>query len=128
MRILGTDGLDRNALYDEISKGGKFVVYHYCISFLIFTRKKPSPIYFIRANQKTNSKGWLYTIISMLCGWWAIPFGPIQTIITIRSNLDGGSNVTREIKEIVLEGKIKSKPKKAPEQNRNDETVFEPKN
>ena len=40
---------------------------------------------------------WLFTAISLLVGWWGIPWGPIYTVQTMVMNLKGGKDVTREV-------------------------------
>jgi len=40
-----------------------------------------------------------FTILTMLLGWWGIPWGPIYTIGSIFRNLSGGVDVTQEVIE-----------------------------
>jgi hypothetical protein len=60
------------------------------------TFKRPSDIYYIAPGESGVSKGVSFTIISVLLGWWGIPWGPIYTIRSIVNNFSGGKDVTRE--------------------------------
>jgi hypothetical protein len=97
MKINGLDGLTINDINRELSRGGKFVVYHYCISIVVATFRRSSEIYFIPAGQSGLGKGLIYSLISFVFGWWGIPWGPIYTIGSIGTNLFGGKNVTTEL-------------------------------
>ena len=72
MNIIGMDGMTRQDIDLEISRGGKFVMYQYCISALIITFKRRSDIYFVRADENAVVKGMGYTTLSLLLGWWGI--------------------------------------------------------
>ena len=39
----------------------------------------------------------VYTLISLLAGWWGIPWGPIYTITSLVTNLRGGKDVTQHV-------------------------------
>jgi hypothetical protein len=56
-----------------------------------------SSIYFIRAGHSAAGKALGYSLISLLFGWWGIPWGPIWTIATIVTNCRGGRDVTGEL-------------------------------
>jgi hypothetical protein len=43
------------------------------------------------------AKGLPFSLISLVAGWWGIPWGPIWTLTTLATNLSGGKDVTREI-------------------------------
>jgi hypothetical protein len=81
----------------EIQHGAKFVVYEYCFSIVILTFRRSSNIYYIRPRESSLGKGWIYTLISLLFGWWGIPWGPIYTVATIVNNLRGGLDITQDI-------------------------------
>jgi hypothetical protein len=97
MRIVGIEGIDGQQLSLELQQGGKFVVYQYCISVLILTFKRPSDIYFLRAGQNAVAKGLGFTFLSLLLGWWGIPWGPIYTIQSLITNFQGGKDVTNDV-------------------------------
>lgn len=97
MKIHGLEGLTVNDLNRELEMGGKFVIYHYCISILVATFRRSSEIYFIPARQKGVSRGMMFTLLTFIFGWWGIPWGPIYSISSLVVNLSGGKNVTKEV-------------------------------
>lgn len=97
MKINNIDGLTFDQLNYELKNGAKFVVFQYCISILIMTFKRGSDIYFIRSGESTFTPVLIYTLVSLIFGWWGIPWGPIYTISSVFSNLTGGKDVTPEV-------------------------------
>ncbi|MFO0591805.1 MAG: hypothetical protein U0441_29930 [Polyangiaceae bacterium] len=97
MKIVGTEGLSGHEIAMELERGGKFVIYQYCVSILILTFKRPSDIYFIRAGESAVVKGLGYTFLTLVMGWWGIPWGPIYSIASLVTNLGGGKDVTQQI-------------------------------
>ena len=96
MKIQGLDGLSVEQLNFELQRGGKFVVYNYCVSLLLVTFKR-GRIHFVRAEENRVSKSLPWTALSLVAGWWGIPWGPIYTIQSLVTNLRGGKDVTQEI-------------------------------
>ncbi len=94
--ILGIDGLSHEELQTELASGGRLVFFEYCISFVFFTLRHPSPIYFLRRDQWGWPRGLPYTLISLLVGWWGLPWGIVYTPLTVLTNLAGGRDVTAE--------------------------------
>lgn len=97
MKILGIDNMTSEQLEQAIRDGGKFVMYQYCISIVIMTFKRPSDIYFVPAGASRIKPGMVLTLISLVFGWWGIPWGPIYTIGSLVTNLGGGRDVTSEV-------------------------------
>lgn len=97
MGIKGVEGLTIEQLNEELQMGGRFVVYQYCVSILIMTFKRGSGVYFIRNGESAFVKGLGYTLVSLIFGWWGIPWGPIYTIGSIVTNCAGGKDVTQEV-------------------------------
>ncbi len=97
MPILGIEGMNREQLQFEVQQGGKFVYFQYCISVILMTFRRSSDIYFIRAGEGTFSKGIGFTLLSLVAGWWGIPWGPIYTIGSVVTNFGGGKDVTQEV-------------------------------
>lgn len=97
MNIKGAEGLSLAELNEELRTGGDLIVYEYCVSVLVMTFKRNSAIYLIRNGESEFTKGMIYTIISIMFGWWGFPWGPIYTIVAILTNCKGGKNVTNEI-------------------------------
>jgi len=95
--IHGREGMTDDQLQFELQNGGRFVVFQYCISVVFMTFKRSSDVYFFRAGEARAAKGLPFSLISLLVGWWGIPWGPIWTISTIFRNSAGGLDVTNEI-------------------------------
>lgn len=97
MEIKNLEGLSPTQLKREIDHGGKFVIYDYTISIILMTFRRSSDIYFIKSNENSVVKGLGYTFLTLLLGWWGIPWGPIYTIGALYRNLSGGKDVTAEV-------------------------------
>src|SRR5256885_10175553 len=81
----------------EIQRGAKFVLFQYCISIVILTFRRPSDIYFLRQGENSVVKGLPFTLLSLVAGWWGIPWGPIYTIQSVYNNSCGGKDVTQSV-------------------------------
>jgi hypothetical protein len=97
MKIVGAENMSPDQLRFEIQRGAKLVLYQYCISILVMTFRRASSIYLIPAGESTITKGLPFTFLSLIAGWWGIPWGPIWTIQSLVVNFQGGKDVTAEI-------------------------------
>lgn len=95
--IKNTDGLTADQINRELAHGAKFVIYQFTFSIIVMTFRRSSDIYFVRAGESGVLKGLPYTLITLVFGWWGIPWGPIYSIGSLYHNLRGGKNVTGEI-------------------------------
>ncbi|MEY4751799.1 MAG: hypothetical protein RIQ60_4013 [Pseudomonadota bacterium] len=77
--------------------GDRFVVFQYCISIVFMSFKRSSGVYVVRAGEGTVCKAAPWCVLSLLLGWWGIPWGPIWTIGTVGKNLLGGEDVTAQV-------------------------------
>jgi len=96
-KIRGIEGMKQGELEFEIQRGAKFVLFQYCISILILTFRRPSDIYFLRQGENAVVKGLPFTLLSLVAGWWGIPWGPIYTIQSVYNNSRGGKDVTQAV-------------------------------
>ena len=103
MEIVGVENMGANELQAEIQRGGKFVVYQYCISLVLITFRRSSNIYFIRAGESAVGKGLPFTVLSLIMGWWGIPWGPIYTIGSMITNFGGGKDITFEVLQAITQ-------------------------
>jgi len=71
----------------------RYVVYAYCISLVVITFKRYSRPVLVRAGESAVSKGMPYTLLTLVAGWWGIPFGPIYSVWALWENLRGGKEV-----------------------------------
>jgi len=97
MKIKNIDGYSAEDLVQQAEEGARFVYFTYTLSVIVVTFKRTSGVYFIEKGKKVFIKGLPYTILSVLFGWWGIPFGPKFTVESIRTNLNGGKDVTDEV-------------------------------
>ncbi|HLW53498.1 MAG TPA: hypothetical protein VKW06_11700 [Candidatus Angelobacter sp.] len=93
-KITGIESMSKEQISFELQRGGKFVQYQYCISIVVMTFKRGTDIYFLRADENPVVKGLGWVLLTVLAGWWGIPFGPIFTVQSIWYNLKGGHDVT----------------------------------
>lgn len=96
-KIQGIAGMSPQELSFEINRGGKFVCYRYCFSALVITIMRGTDIYFVRAEENRVVKGLPWTLITLVVGWWGIPWGPINTVRSLWTNFKGGEDVTPQV-------------------------------
>lgn len=96
-KIRGIEGMKNGELEFEIQRGGKFVLFQYCVSILVITFRRPSDIYLLRQGESAVTKGLPFTLLSLVAGWWGIPWGPIYTIQSVYNNSRGGKDVTQAV-------------------------------
>ncbi len=97
MQIHGIEGMTTSQLQFELQRGAKFVFYYYCVSVLVITFRRPSEIYFLRADESPVVKGLPWTLLTVVAGWWGIPWGPIYSFQSLFLNLKGGKDVTAQV-------------------------------
>jgi len=95
--IKGLEGLTDNDINRELERGAKFVFYQYTISILVMTFRRSSSVYFIKGGESTVTKGLGFSFITLLLGWWGIPWGPIYSIGSLFNNFTGGKDVTAQV-------------------------------
>jgi hypothetical protein len=97
MAIQGLGNMSPDQLQFEIQRGAKLVRYQYCVSLLVITFRRSSEVYFIPAGESAISRGLPWTLITLVAGWWGIPWGPIFSIQSLITNFKGGKDLTAEI-------------------------------
>ena len=97
MKIVGAENMSQDQLRFEIQRGAKLVCYQYAVSILVVSFRRASNVYFIPAGESAIANGLPWTGLSLLAGWWGIPWGPIWTIQALVTNFRGGKDVTAEI-------------------------------
>ncbi len=97
MRIRGIDNLSTDQIHFEVQRGARFVLYSYCVSVLVLTFRRTSDVYFLRSGESPVVKGLPWTLLTVLLGWWGIPWGPIYSIQSLILNLSGGKDVTGQL-------------------------------
>lgn len=80
-----------------LQQGARFVFFEFCISFVVFSLRRPSRICLVRPEEWGWVRGLPYTLLSIFFGWWGLPWGLIYTPITIVNNMAGGCDVTAQV-------------------------------
>lgn len=113
-KIIGIEGMTPEQLNFELQRGARFVMFQYAISVIVMSFRRASDIYFIRAGESTTSKSIGFTLLTLVVGWWGIPWGPIFTIQAVVTNCRGGKDVTKEITASLVRPAPASQPAPAP--------------
>src|SRR5947209_2647369 len=101
MRIRGLDALTPAQLEAELQAGSRFVFFEYCISLLVVTWRQPTDIFLLRPGERRWRRALRYTLVSLLLGWWGIPWGFVYTPLALFTNMTGGRDVTAEVRAFV---------------------------
>lgn len=96
-KIVGTESMSPEQIAMELQHGGRFVQYQWCVSLLVITFKRFSEIYFVRAGESRVTKGLAWTLLTLVAGWWGIPWGPIYSGQALWVNLKGGKDLTPQV-------------------------------
>jgi hypothetical protein len=73
------------------------------VSLLLVTIWRPTNIYFVPSASSAFLRGWPYTLLTVLLGWWGLPWGPICTVRALGANLASGRDVTEEVHTFLTE-------------------------
>lgn len=95
--IAGAEGMSDAELLAAVRDGGKLVVFEYTISILIMTFRRSSSVHLLRKGDSGLGKGLPFTLLTLVAGWWGIPWGPIYSIMCLVTNLGGGKDVTDQV-------------------------------
>jgi len=95
--IVGAGGMSVGDIRREIGEGARFVVYQYCISVVFMSFRNSSAIHFLREGERAWGPALSMSGVSLVAGWWGIPWGPIWTVGTVFQNLAGGKDVTENV-------------------------------
>ena len=79
----------------------RYVTYRYAISLVFVTFYNESPLVKVPPGKSRILAGWRYLLITLLLGWWGIPWGPIRTLQALSVNLSGGEDLTLELGDTV---------------------------
>lgn len=101
MNIKGIHGMSTLQIQDEVASGARFVKFPFCISLLVVSFRFSSAVYFVKTQESTWQKSLPFCLLSLLFGWWAVPFGPAYTAWYLKTNISGGKNVTDQMMAIL---------------------------
>ena len=79
------------AVYDGIlvTAETEITQYQIALSALLVSAKSPSRFYFV-GHEPTLGIAVFATVVSLIFGWWGIPWGPVYTIQAASRNIRGG--------------------------------------
>jgi hypothetical protein len=97
--IRGIEHLDAGRLASELERGARFVSFSYCVSIFLVTFRRTSEVIYLPPETVAQWVGSRYLIVTLLLGWWALPWGPIYALGCIWQALRGGADCTHEIVE-----------------------------
>lgn len=91
------DGKTLDQLKQDVADGGRFVVFQYTISLFAVTLRRMTAAHFIPAGQSGAAYMTTPNTLSLIFGWWCIPWGPIRTLQSLKLNKKGGIDVTKDV-------------------------------
>lgn len=98
MQVRGVEGMTLGELVRQVKAGGRFVVYPACIGLLFACVEVSSAVYFVRTGERHASRAGAWrSLLTILLGWWAIPWGPKKAWRALRENFTGGRDVTASV-------------------------------
>ena len=100
--MCGTEGMSIQQIEDDVLRGGRFRIFRYNFSLIVISFQRSSGIYYIRAGHGPGAHAWPWTLLSLVVGWWGIPWGIFFTIQTLYTNCMGGKDVTSELLSSVV--------------------------
>ncbi|HOV26188.1 MAG TPA: S41 family peptidase [Pseudobacteroides sp.] len=100
-KIIGINNMTYEQLVNEVNRGARFKYFYTCVSVLIVTNRNISDIYFIPAGESEFNYHFKHSLITLLFGWWGIPWGIIWTISSLANNLNGGEDITQEVLDTI---------------------------
>ena len=92
MRLAGNWTPDQ--LRAEVARGGRVVVFEYVASFGVKSLRGTSVPYVIGPDSYAWPIGLAYALFSAVFGWWAVPWGVLDTVRALVINCGGGRDVT----------------------------------
>ena len=96
-RIVVPEGMTMEELKDDVARGGRFLVFWYCISAIAFSLKLHSRSIYVPAGKSALPLIRKYNTLSFIFGWWCLGPGPKYTSRYISMNRRGGVDVTDDI-------------------------------
>jgi hypothetical protein len=80
----------------ELQPSAKIVCCQYCVSLWVITFRRSSHADYFPAGESRVAKGLPWTLLTLVLGWWGIPWGPIFTAQSLITNFKGGKDLTAD--------------------------------
>ncbi|MBX7058776.1 MAG: hypothetical protein K1X75_11985 [Leptospirales bacterium] len=93
------ESIGADQLLSDIRNGGRFLCFRYCVSFLVATVRRSSPVIYVAPGERAWRPALRFSLYTLLAGWWGLPWGPLYTVQCLWINLRGGIDVTAEMLE-----------------------------
>lgn len=97
MNVKGINGMTIPQIQDEVACGAKFVQFPFCISLIVVSFRFSSAVYLVKNEESSFVKALPFMMISLLFGWWGIPFGPFYTFSSLVTTVGGGKDITEQM-------------------------------
>jgi hypothetical protein len=81
---------------NDDAPGYRQVYYEYCISLVFITLRRPSRLVRVPTDSWRVLPGLPYTLVSLLLGWWGLPWGLLYTPLVLWTNFSGGREISAE--------------------------------
>jgi len=104
VQIRGIEGWTLAHIEAELQAGGRFVYFESCISFVFVTWRGASDVYLLRKGERGVVRGLPYLLVTLLLGWWGLPWGLVYTPQVLLTNLGGGRDVTEQTRALLRGG------------------------
>jgi hypothetical protein len=95
--LAGSQPLFLEEIRTRVAAGARLVRFEFCVSALLFTVRRQSPVYLTSSWQERYLRGLGYSVAALLLGPWAVPWGLIFTPWAVWVNLTGGVDETDSI-------------------------------
>jgi hypothetical protein len=97
MRMPGKENPTLAEIEAALSSRGLLVVFEYCMSLVLVTLRRPISPYTLPLGIRGRLRGLPYPALSLLLGWWGVPWRFIYTPVVVVTNLCGGRDITAEV-------------------------------
>jgi hypothetical protein len=78
----------------RVAAGARLVRFEFCVSLLLFTVRRQSPVFLTESWQHRYLRGLGYSLLALLLGPWGVPWGFVWTPWAVWVNLTGGVDET----------------------------------
>jgi len=89
LKVKAPTGLTFEQVMSQSQQGGKFIAYQYLLPRPFYPVKRISKIYYIDPSGNGANHAFRYNLMTLLWGWWGLPFGPFYTYTIIKNNKSG---------------------------------------
>src|SRR6476620_5437832 len=89
VRLAGARPLFPEEIRARVAAGARLVRFEFCASLLFFTLRRQSPVYLTQSWQERYLRGVGVSLLALILGPWAVPWGLIFTPLAIWVNLTG---------------------------------------